>query len=185
MSIDFEVIESGAGNGSRVDILRYRQLLGSTDATTSELLFFANQAGMSLKQVRITFAGGEAMIESGLLHFMKGNIAMENKMGGLGGLAKKLATNALANESTFKPTYKGNGEMYLEPTFSHFIVANIQNEEMIVDKGMFVACEATVDVGVAAQRNISSALFGGEGFFQTRLSGTGWCVLSSPVPAAK
>ena len=125
------------------------------------------------------------MMESGLLHFMKGHITAENKMGGLGGLAKKIAANALTNETTFKPSYKGTGEIYLEPSFGHYIIVPLNAEEMIVDKGMFVACESTVEVGVAAQRNISSALFGGDGFFQTRLFGTGWCVLSSPVPSSE
>ncbi len=183
MSIDFDIIEKGNGSNTSVEILRYKQLLGSNDVKTAEMLFYANQAGMSLKQVHIILNGGEALMEAGLLHFMKGHISIENKVGGLGGLAKKLATNALTSESTFKPTYKGTGELYLEPTFGHFIVAQLQSEEMIVDKGMFVACESTVEVGVATQRNISSALLGGESFFQTRLSGSGWCVLSSPVPA--
>jgi uncharacterized protein (AIM24 family) len=32
------------------------------------------------------------------------------------------------------------------------------------------------------QKNVSSALFGGEGLFQTRIRGTGICVFESPVP---
>jgi uncharacterized protein (AIM24 family) len=33
------------------------------------------------------------------------------------------------------------------------------------------------------QKNVPSALFGGEGLFQTRIRGTGICVFESPVPA--
>jgi uncharacterized protein (AIM24 family) len=33
------------------------------------------------------------------------------------------------------------------------------------------------------QKNVSSALFGGEGWFQTRVKGSGICVFESPVPA--
>ena len=183
MNNNLEVIESLQGKESSVEIVKHKQLLGSNDTITAQMLFFANEAGMHLKQVRINLQGSDVMIESGLLHFMKGNITLESKVGGLGGFAKKMISSALTNEATFKPTFRGKGEIYLEPTFGHYLLVSLDNEEMITDKGMFVACEAGVDVGVAAQKNVSSALFGGEGFFQTRLSGTGWCVLSCPVPS--
>lgn len=185
METNIEIIESLQGKDSSVDVLRHKQLLGSNDSSTAQTLFFANAAGMNLKQVRITLQGTDVMIEAGLLHFMKGAITLESKVGGLSGLAKKMISSALTNEATFKPTYRGKGEIYLEPTFGHYLLVLLDKEEMITDKGMFVACEAGVEVGVAAQKNVSSALFGGEGFFQTRVSGTGWCVLSSTVPSSE
>ena len=57
------------------------------------------------------------------------------------------------------------------------------DEEVITDKGMFCCCQGTLDIGSAMQKNVSSALFGGEGLFQTRIRGTGICVFESPVPA--
>jgi hypothetical protein len=44
-------------------------------------------------------------------------------------------------------------------------------------EGVNVLCSSA-----AMQANVSSALFGGEGLFQTRISGTGICVFESPVP---
>ena len=38
-------------------------------------------------------------------------------------------------------------------------------------------------MGVATQTNLSAAVKGGEGLFQTKLSGTGICILQSPVPS--
>jgi uncharacterized protein (AIM24 family) len=35
------------------------------------------------------------------------------------------------------------------------------------------------------QKHVSSALFGGEGLFQTKVSGKGWVVLTTPVPASE
>jgi uncharacterized protein (AIM24 family) len=35
------------------------------------------------------------------------------------------------------------------------------------------------------QKHISSALFGGEGLFQTKVSGKGWVVLTTPVPPSE
>jgi uncharacterized protein (AIM24 family) len=54
---------------------------------------------------------------------------------------------------------------------------------VIADKGMFYCGQGALDVGSAVEKNVSSALFGGEGLFQTRIKGTGICVLKSPVPA--
>jgi uncharacterized protein (AIM24 family) len=138
---------------------------------------------MRLKQIKIQLYGGEVILEAGALQFMKGNITAESTIGGIGGFAKKLASNVLTRESTFRPLYRGIGEIYLEPSFGHFTIIYLDNEEMIVDKGMFYAAESSIHVGIAMQKNISSALFGGEGLFQTKLTGTGWCVLSCPVPA--
>jgi uncharacterized protein (AIM24 family) len=56
-------------------------------------------------------------------------------------------------------------------------------EEVIADKGMFCCGQGTLDIGSAIQKNVSSALFGGEGLFQTRIRGTGIFVFESPVPA--
>ena len=37
-------------------------------------------------------------------------------------------------------------------------------------------------MSAVAQRNVSSALFGGEGLFQTQVKGSGLIILTSPVP---
>jgi len=42
-----------------------------------------------------------------------------------------------------------------------------------------------LDISSAMQKNISSALFGGEGLFQTKISGEGIAVLYSPVPVTE
>jgi uncharacterized protein (AIM24 family) len=178
-----QIIESAEGTGCRFEVLEYQELTGSENVALAETLFYAKEAGIRLKMVRITLNQGEIITESGALYFMKGNLEMDSPAGGITGLAKKFVASKLTKEDTFKPHYRGTGEIYLEPTFSHFVLVEINNEEMVVDKGMFFACESTVQVGVKMQKKLSSALMGGEGFFQTRLSGTGIAVLASPVPS--
>lgn len=185
MEHNVAVIEKAESEATSVYVMQYNSLDGSDDVDIAQKLFFVQQVGMRLKQVRIVLRGGEVILEAGVLHFMKGNITVTSPVGGLGGLAKKVASNVLTQETTFKPHYQGFGEIHLEPSFGHFIITYLDHEEMIVDKGMYYASEASVDVGVAMQRNVSSALFGGEGLFQTKLSGTGWCVLISPVPSSE
>ena len=181
----FTVLDSVEGKNVKIEIVQYNQLQGSGDIQTSTKLFYAHKSGVRLKQVRIFLNNGKITMESGALHFMKGNINIENKAGGVSGLAAKMVTGFLTREAAFKPTYMGNGEIYLEPTFGHYILLMLENEEIIVDKGMFYCCESTISVEVTMQKNISSAIAGGEGLFQTKLKGTGICVLTSPVPEAE
>jgi hypothetical protein len=116
------IIEAAEGNGCRFEILEYQELTGSEDVGLAETLFYAKQAGIRLKMVRITISQSEVVTESGALYFMKGNIEMDSPTGGVTGLAKKLIASRLTKEDTFKPHYRGTGEIYLEPTFSHFVL---------------------------------------------------------------
>ena len=47
---------------------------------------------------------------------------------------------------------------------------------------MFFAGTSGLDIGAAIQKNISAGLFGGEGLFQTKVTGEGIAILFSPVP---
>jgi uncharacterized protein (AIM24 family) len=60
----------------------------------------------------------------------------------------------------------------LSQTISHFII-ELKKRFLIVDKGVFYCCQEGLEFGVAMQKNISSGLMGGEGWFQTKISGTG------------
>ncbi len=138
-----------------------------------------------MKQVKVTLKDSGVIIEPGALYFHKGNIQCRSNIGGVSGLAKKMIKSKLTNESTFNPMYEGTGEVFLEPSFSHFIIVELNSDAIVVDKGIFYCCQEGLEVGVAIQKNISSGLMGGEGWFQTRISGTGACVLEIPVPMSE
>jgi uncharacterized protein (AIM24 family) len=177
-----EVLSCVSGERFKVEVLGYKTLSGINDPVTAQAIYYANQTGMQLKQIKITLQSGEAQIEAGALQYLHGNIQVENKAGGVAGLGKAVLNKLLTNESIFIPRYRGNGVIYLEPSFSHFMVYYLNNEELIADKGLFYCGEGALDVGVFMQKNVSSALFGGEGLFQTRIRGTGICVFELPVP---
>jgi uncharacterized protein (AIM24 family) len=179
----FEVIDEAEDGGFKVEILAYSSLGGAKDYQTAATVYFASQAGIRLKQVRITLRDGEAIAESGALHFMLGQIQMESKIGGVAGIGKAMMNKFVTKEAAVMPRYRGTGQIYLEPSFSHFLIYRLGGPELIADKGMFYCGQGALDIGAALQKNVSSALFGGEGLFQTRIRGTGVCVLESPVPA--
>ncbi|MCW5212041.1 AIM24 family protein [Desulfobulbus sp. TB] len=166
----------------KFEVLTYRSLAGSDNLAVASMLYQAQHSGVRLKQVRITMEKSEVQLEAGALHFQQGEISIESKVGGVGGLFKKIVAKKLTQESAFKPIYRGSGTIYLEPGFGHYILLSLHNEKVVADKGMFLACQGSVQVGMAMQKGLKTGLLGGEGFFQTKLSGKGICVLQSPVP---
>lgn len=184
---NIQVVDSAESERCTFDVVEYKHLAGGRNIATAQNLFFANQAGIRLKQVRIRLRKGEAILEPGALHFMKGRLRVSSQVGGSGGLtgfARGFATKMLTNETVYRPRYSGTGEIFLEPSFGHFLIFQLERKQsLIVDKGMFYCCEGSVGVSVSMQSNISSGLFGGEGLFQTKVIGPGICVFNSPVPA--
>ncbi len=179
---NFTVIETEQIAGAVFDVVRYEKLLGSDDLNVAEKIFFANQANIHLNMVRVTLTNGELLLEPSALYFMKGHLQLESSTGGI---AKGLMRKFLSGESLFQSRIKGSGEVFLEPTFGHYLLFNIENDGLIFDKSSFYCASGGIEVSAKLQNNISSALFGGEGFFQTQASGTGIVVLVSPVPVAE
>lgn len=179
----YEVIDEKMTEGARFRILQQKELKGSSDVRSAEQLFFLQSAGMRLKQVQITLNKGRIRNEPGALYFMKGNLEMKSSTGG--GIMRGLSRKVLSGESFFVNEIHGSGEIFLEPTFGHFLLVEIDDDEVIVDKSMFYAGSGTLDISAAAQRNLSSAALGGEGLFQTRIKGSGVAVLFSPVPMSE
>ena len=176
------LINSASNNGFTVEVMGYHTLAGSNDPRTAQAIYFANQTGLKLKQVRLTLRQSEAIIEAGALHYMHGHIDLQNPVGGVGGLGKAMLKKMLTNETAFMPRYRGTGVIALEPSFGDFLVYRLRDEEIIADRGLFYCSEAALKVGVAMQKNVSSAVFGGEGLFQTQVKGSGIAVFELPVP---
>lgn len=165
------VIDSSSNGKFKVEVLGYKTLSGNSDPSTSQAVYYANKTGLQLKQVKITLQGSEAITEAGALHFLHGQIEVENKTGGMGGLGKAMINKFITNEAAFMPRYRGTGEIYLEPSFSHFLIYQLNNEEIIADKGMFSCCEGSIDVGVAMQKKCISGSFWGRGIFSNQGQG--------------
>ena len=175
----FEVVEVEKVAGATFEVVQYKSLKGSNDLVTAEKVFFANQADIHLKMIRIKLENSSTMIEPGALYFMRGKLHLESTTQGV---SKGLMRKFMTGETLFQSHIKGTGEIYLEPTFGHYLLFNIEDDSLIVDKGAFYCASEGLDVSAKMQGNISSALFGGEGFFQTQIKGTGIVVLDCPVP---
>lgn len=181
---NYEIIEScQTDNKTKVEVLQFPELSGSAHLKTAENLFYLKQSGLRLKMVKITIDNSHLRVEPGALYFMRGALEMKASTGG--GILKGLSRKMLSGETFFVNEIHGTGEIYLEPTFGHFLLYKVNENEkgIITDKGMFYAGTSGLNISSVMQKNISSALFGGEGLFQTRIKGTGIAVLFSPVPS--
>jgi uncharacterized protein (AIM24 family) len=161
---------------SKIEVIHHK-LEGGNNPLIVERLHYLRQAGVTLKQVKITLEDDEVTTEQGALHYMHGRIEMKAGAS-VGGLIK----GQLTGESLIRPIYRGRGTIFLEPTFSHIVLANLNNGAIIVDKGIYFASTQGIKVDIEMVKTLSAAMKGGEGLFQTKLVGTGTVALVSPVP---
>jgi uncharacterized protein (AIM24 family) len=126
---------------------------------------------------RITLSNAEVVVEAGAMHYMLGSIQMEAALPSVGGFIK----SALTKESAVRPRYRGTGELFLEPTFAEYTIMELKGEEWILDKGAFLAADQSVTVDMFTNK-AWTGMFGGEGFFQTKVSGYGKVMFVSQGP---
>lgn len=169
-------------NDARFQVLEYDELNGAVDIDTAFDLNIMKKSGIKLKQIRIILNESRVKVENGALSYMKGDIDIVNKTGGLIGISKKFISSKLTGEEMFKPIYEGSGEIFLEPSFKHYALIELQDEQIIIDDGMFLASEEDVYIEATEQKTFSAMLFGEESLFQTKVYGNGIVALELPVP---
>lgn len=131
-----------------------------------------------LKMIKAVIKNETIRAEAGAMHYMRGQVELESKMPSAGSFLKSMVTQ----ETIFKPTYSGVGEIYFgPPIFGEYTILNLQNEEWILDKSAYVCSDNTVEVGSFRNKAVAGFM-SGEGFFQTRASGTGKLVIQSQGP---
>lgn len=150
-------------------------------ATTS---YFASKMNVRKRQVLIEINNNEYTVSSGAMQWSVGNVEMQTGVKGAGDFIGKAIKGAVTKESTVKPIYKGKGILVLEPTYRHIMLENLSEWEggMVIDDGMFLACESTIKQSITSRSNLSSAVFGAEGLFNLKLEGKGIAALESFVP---
>ena len=156
----------------------------SVTPLTSSVSYFMQQMNVRKRQVLCKLEGNSIKLQAGAMQWMSGNVQMQSDVKTVGSFIGKVVKGAITGESAVKPLYSGNGYVMLEPTWHHLLIENVGDWEngIVLDDGLFLACDAQIQESISQRTNISSALLGGEGLFNLRLSGNGFCVLESPVP---
>lgn len=176
-SVKFEnrlIMLSQMENDSVFQVLEYEKLQGAMNSSVAKSVNSINKAGGRLKQVRIVIENSAIKIEPGVVSYIKGDVNKINSSNKALALGKKLISNRFSNELyEEKPIFGGRGEVFLEPSFQDYVLIELEDEEVIVDDGLFLACEESVE--------IKSIINGRK--YETTLSGSGIVVLELPVPS--
>lgn len=145
--------------------------------------YFASKMNVRKRQLFLDFNNSSYIVQAGAMQWMGGDVTTSTNVKGVGDFLGKMVSSAVTNESAVKPVYQGNGTMMLEPTYRHIILVDVsQWGSIVLDDGLFLACESSLTQRTVARKNVSSAVLGGEGLFNLSLSGNGIAALESSVP---
>ncbi|MBP1992331.1 AIM24 family protein [Paenibacillus eucommiae] len=164
-------------------ILEYIEDLSCTTIADAESNYFMSRSNMRKKQLMIELNSNEIMMSAGAMQYIAGSIEMTSGVKGVGGLMRNLVAGAVTGTSAIKPVYKGTGTIMLEPTYKYLWLINVDDDHIVVEDGMFLACETTLTVSVSARKSISSAVLGKEGLFNLSAKGKGILALEAPIPS--
>lgn len=146
--------------------------------------YYASEMNIRKRQVLIEMNGKPWTLQAGAMQWTAGDVQMNSGIKGVGDFLGKAISSKVSKESTAKPEYKGNGLLMLEPTFKHILLVNVADwGSLVLEDGLFLACDGGLQQKVVARSNFSSAALGGEGLFNLSLTGSGVAVLESPVPS--
>ena len=168
----------------RFSVMEYERDL-SVSPEAAETAYFASKMNVRKRQV-IAKTSDESgvVVQAGVMQILLGRVNVSTNVKGAGDLVKKFMGSKVTGESTIKPYYIGEGTVVLEPTYKYILMEDLANWDnaMVIEDGMFLACDDTMDLRVTSRKTLSSAVLGGEGLFNTTLFGEGTVVLESPVP---
>lgn len=122
---------------------------------------------------------GESLIcDSGAMAWM--DICMKMETTSNGGIGKAFG-RMFSGETIFQNRYtaEANGKIAFASSFPGKIIPfQVSPEnEIVVQKSSFLACEEGVEMSVFFNKKMSSGFFSGEGFVMTKLSGRGMAFL--------
>ena len=123
-------------------------------------------------------------IQAGAMQWMLGNVSATTGIKGVGDRFGKALRGKATGESAIKPEYAGDGLLVLEPTYKHLILMSADDwgGSVVLDDGLFLACESSLQHKAVMRSNLSSAVAGGEGMFNLSLNGSGVFCLESKCP---
>lgn len=155
----------------------------SVNPASAMAAYYASEMNVKKRQVLIELNGNAFTIQAGAMQWTSGAVSMSSGIKGVGDFFGKAIASKVTKESTAKPEYTGKGLLMLEPTFKHILLEEISEwGSMVLEDGLFLACDSSIKQNVVARTNVSSALMGKEGLFNLCLTGAGIAVLESPVP---
>ena len=156
----------------------------SVTAGEAQNAYFCSQMGVRRRQVLCDLRQSDVITQSGAMQWMVGDIQATTGVKGVSDLLGKALRGSVTGESAIKPEYTGTGLLVLEPTYKHLLLVDVAewNGSIVLDDGLFLACDASLKQRAVARSNLSSAIAGNEGLFNLGISGSGILCLECPCP---
>lgn len=163
-------------------VIEYQKDL-SVMPDNAELAYYCNAMNVHKRQVLCDLRKGNVTLQAGAMQWSVGNVNATTGLKGVGDFLNKAVRGKVTGESAIKPEYTGDGLLVLEPTYKHILLVDVAEwGSIVLDDGLFWACESTLEQKAIMRSNISSAVAGGEGLFNLGISGKGILCLESYCP---
>ena len=176
---DMKIIDSlGA-----FSVVEYQRDLSVTPQTAM-VAYYCNEMNVRKRQVICDVAKSNVTVQAGAMQWTVGNVNATTGLKGVGDFFGKAMRGSVTGESAIKPEYTGNGILVLEPTYKYILLLDVAdwNGSIVLDDGLFLACESSLKHKAVMRSNFSSAVAGGEGLFNLGIQGSGVLCLESPCP---
>lgn len=164
-------------------VIEYLRDLSVTplDAQTA---YFCNAMNVRKRQVICNTSKSNVTVQAGAMQWMVGNVHATTGVKGVGDFFGKAVRGKVTGESAIKPEYTGDGILVLEPTYKHLLLVDLAdwNGSIVLDDGLFLACDSKLKQKAVMRSNFSSAVAGNEGLFNLGIVGNGVVCLESPCP---
>jgi uncharacterized protein (AIM24 family) len=164
-------------------VVEYQRDLSVTPGE-AQIAYFCNEMNVRKRQVICDLSKAKVTTQAGAMQWMVGDVNATTGIKGIGDFFGKAIRGSVTGESAIKPEYTGSGTLVLEPTYKHIILLDVAdwNGSIVLDDGLFLACESTLKHKAVARSNFSSAVAGGEGLFNLGINGNGIVCLESVCP---
>ena len=164
-------------------VLEYQRDLSVTPGSAATA-FYSAQMNVRKRQLVCDLSKAEVTIQAGAMQWMLGNVNATTGIKGVGDFLGKAVRGKATGESAIKPEYTGDGLLVLEPTYRHLILMDAADwgGSVVLDDGLFLACDSRLQHKAVMRSNLSSAVAGGEGLFNLSLNGSGTFCIESECP---
>ena len=154
-------------------VIEYQRDLSVTPGS-AQIAYYCNAMNVRKRQVVCNVCKSPITLQVGAMQWTVGNVNATTGVKGVGDFFGKSLRASVTGESAIKPEYTGNGMLMLEPTYKHILLIDIAewNGSIVLDDGLFLACESHLKHKAVMRSNFSSAVAGNEGLFNLGIQGT-------------
>ena len=150
-------------------IIEYQRDL-SVSPSSAVTAYFSAQMNVKKRQLVCHLHKSHVTIQAGAMQWMLGNVNATTGIKGVGDFLGKAVRGKASGESAIKP--------------EHLILMDAADwgGSVVLDDGLFLACESSLQHKAVMRSNLSSAVAGGEGLFNLSLNGSGIFCIESDCP---